>query len=210
MKDSAVSRAKAAGKRENFVSNLLGRRTMADHSTGVRPRRRFGVHGQLRRAGVSLRSRAGAGALAAQPGRALSERRQRRAQHARALHRSAVLRPSSDARHPAGKRPADRQRPRRQRPRPELAAAGAEEHVRRRASGDHSAHRVSQLEPFAFRGDRHLVHRRPARLRRAPAGSAGISIRCLRRSIRCRRGPPCARRRARCWRGPSACRRFPA
>ncbi len=68
-----------------------------------------------------------------------------------------VLRAPSDARDRAGKRPADWQRPRRQRPRPELAAAGAEEHVRRRASGDHSADRVSQLEPFAFRGHRHLV-----------------------------------------------------
>ena len=68
------------------------------------------------------------GRVAAQPRGALSERRQRRAQHARSLHRSAVLRPSSDARHPA-RRTSCRSAPteRRQRPRPESTADRAAE-----------------------------------------------------------------------------------
>ena len=33
--------------------------------------------------------------------------------------------------------------------------------LRRRPSGDHPAHRLYQLQPLAFPGHRHLVHRRP-------------------------------------------------
>ena len=87
---------------------------------------------------------------------------------------------------------------------------GLKTHLRRRPAGDHPAHRLSELEPLAFPGHRHLVHRRSRARRRAPAGWAAISTRCRRRSIRCRRGPRSARRRARCWRAPSACRRSPA
>ena len=54
-------------------------------------RRRRRVHRQLRRAGVSVGSRARAGRIAPEPGRAVPERRQRRVVHARAVHRSVLL-----------------------------------------------------------------------------------------------------------------------
>ena len=80
------------------------------HTTRIHPWRRLGLHLQLCRARVSLRSRARAGHRAPQPRRPVSERRQRRAEHGDAVHRRAVLRPPSGARHSRGQRAADRQR----------------------------------------------------------------------------------------------------
>ena len=129
-------------------------------------------------AGVSFRPRAGAGRVAPQPRRPLSERRQRRAQHADPVHRPLILQPPSDAR--------DSGRPRccrsapigRQGARIASAAHRAALDLQRRPARAHPAHRLPELEPLAFRGHRHLVHGGSAARRRAPGGSAAISTRC--------------------------------
>ena len=91
---------------------------------------------------------------------------------------------------------------------PASAARRPAEHLQRGASGARAAHRLSELEPLALRGHRHLGHGQPADRRPARAGSVAISIRCRGRSTRWPRGTPPARRRARCSRGRAACRRF--
>ena len=49
---------------------------------------------------------------------------------------------------------------------PASAARGPAEHLQRGASGAGAAHRLSELQPLAFRGDRHLGHGQPAELDR--------------------------------------------
>ena len=89
-----------------------------------------------------------------------SERRQRRTEHARSLHRSAVFRAPPEPGHPRRHRSPDRVRQRRQRPRPEPAPDRSAHDLQRRPARGHPAHRVSQLEPLALSGHRHLVDRR--------------------------------------------------
>ena len=69
-----------------------GQPAHVNHETRVRQGRRRGLHDRLRGARVPVRPRPRAGPVAPQPRRAVSERRQRRAQHGDSLHRLAVLR----------------------------------------------------------------------------------------------------------------------
>ena len=88
---------------------------------------------------------------------------------------------------------------------------GLQDDLQRRPAGAHPAHRLPELEPLAFPGHRHLVHRQSVVNRRAPAGSAAISTRCRRRSIRWSAWSTCARRAApAAGATTSACRRFRA
>ena len=116
------------------------------------------------------------GQIAPQPRRALSERRQRRAQHADPVHRSRsttrggrriampaanVLQIGSDSAGVA------------------LGSASAADRpaldLQRRPAGDRPADRLSELEPLALPGHRHLVHRRPVVAPGHRAGSDAIS-----------------------------------
>ena len=80
------------------------------HQAPVRQRRRRRVHGDVRRARVPHRSGARAGRARAQPRGAVSERRQRRAQHADPVQRSVLLQPPADARRAGRAGAADRHR----------------------------------------------------------------------------------------------------
>ncbi len=81
------------GRRSSFTSWPERRSTSSyeDHQTAIRQGWRGGVHDDLCRAGVPERPRARAGRIRSQPDRPVPERRQRRAEHARALQRSVLL-----------------------------------------------------------------------------------------------------------------------
>ena len=79
-----------------------------NHQAPVRARRRRGVHGHVRGAGVSVRSGAGAGRAGQKPRGPVSERRQRRAQLADSLQRPVLPQPASHPRGAGGERAADR------------------------------------------------------------------------------------------------------
>ena len=143
------------------------------------------VHDDVRRAGVPERSRARAGRIGPEPRRPVSERRQRRAQHARALQRSVLLPAAGRSiAVPAGKRAADRHRFVRRRARAASATHRPPADLQRGRAGADSAHRLRQSEPLALPGHRHLVDRRTRRTRPGSAGSGATSTRCRRRSIR--------------------------
>ena len=132
------------------------------------------------------RPRARAGGARPQPRRAVSERRQRRAQHADPVQRSVLLQPPADAGRAGRQRAADRHRLVARRARPASAADRSQADLRCRAvsrssSGPATRTRAARISSAPTSG------RRPIRrTRRASAGSAAISIRCPRRSIRCR------------------------
>ena len=97
---------------------------------------------------------------------------------------SVLLQPAADDRDPGRAGAADRQRLERQGARPASAADGPARHLQRGPARDRPAHRLRELEPLALPGHRHLGHRRSGVADRASAGSAAISTRCRRRSIR--------------------------
>ena len=70
------------------------------------------------------------------------------------------------------------------RARPASAADRPEADLRPGPAGAHPAHRLQNQSRSHFHGHRHLVDRRSRQLARDSAGSAAISIRCRRRSIR--------------------------
>ncbi len=166
------------------------------------------LHGELRRAGVPLGHRPGAGRARAKPGRAVPERRQRRAQHGGALRQPGLLPASADDCGAGGQRAADWHRRRRHDGGAPPSSHRPQAGVRRRPSRGRPAQWLSELEPLAFPGHRHLVTADPGN-RRALAGSVATSNCCRSRSTRSRAGTPCARHRGRCSRASSACPPFP-
>ena len=168
------------------------------HATTLHPRWRRRLHARLRRAGVPDRPRARAGRVVAQPGRAVSGRRQRRAQHAGALQDPRLLQPSAHDRRAGGPGAAGRAPIARRALGLHPRLAGLRADLQRGAARDHAADRLPELEPLALPGHRHLGTANPANSTGHRAGWAAISTRCRRRSIRWRPGTRRARRRARC------------
>ena len=95
-----------------------------------------------------------------------------------------LLQPPADAGGAGRQRAAGRHRSIERGARASSAADGPQADFRSRTSRAHSAHRLSEPEPLALSGHRHLVDGESGELRRASAGSAAISTRCRRRSIR--------------------------
>ena len=151
-------------------------------------------------------------AVAAQSRRPLSERRQRRAQHAHPVHRPAVLRAASDARDPGGAT-CCRSAPTRRRNAagPEPAAHRAADDLQRRPPRDHPAHRLRRTR--AARISRAPTSGRPAnpvvaagpRLARALSRHAAVAGRSADGVVH---GPRDAAHAARA--DASACPRFPS
>ena len=104
------------------------------------------------------RHRARAGRAGAQPGRGVSERRQRRAEHRRAVSGSVLLQPPADDCHARGAGAADRHRLERAGARAAPAAHRAARDLQRRPARGRAAHRLPELEPLALPGLRHLGH----------------------------------------------------
>ncbi len=153
---------------------------------------------------------AGPGPVAPQPRRPLSERRQRRAQHADSLHRPAVLRAPSDACDPRRQRAADRLR----------QSPAARSGLHPRLTGLRTIFNAGRLAIVQrtgypnssrshFEGTDIWSTGDPASAAgNGMAGTLSRSAAVARRSAD-RRGPRSARFRGRCWRARSACRRFP-
>ena len=152
----------------------------------------------------------GAGRPRQEPGHPVSGRRQRRAQHARAVQRPRVLRPPAVDCDPGGQRAAGGRRSVERGARPASAAHGPASDLQPGAPRAHPAHGVPEPEPLALPGHATSGRRRTPRTLRASAGSAAISTRCLRRSIRSSAGTRRATCRACCCRTTCRCRRFRA
>ena len=159
---------------------------MPHHSTRFFRNGVAGVHRQLRRFRTFLsRSRARAGRVAPQPRRPQPDRRQRRPEHARSLHRSLLLQPAADAR---------RFRPGRvlqigsdssgKRARPASGADRAAGHLQPGTSRAHPARRATRTRAARISRAPTSGPPRIRRTARARAGWAAIWPRCRRRSIR--------------------------
>ena len=134
-----------------------------------------------------------------------SERRQRLAEHGRPLPGSLLLQPASDDCRARRSSAADRDRLERQGAGSSPAPGRASSHFQRGTSGRRAAHGLSQFQPIALPGARHLGHGQSRSSDRRRAGWGAISKRC--RPIR---SPGGVRRRncqGPCSRATSACPR---
>ena len=88
----------------------------------------------------------------------VSRGRQRCAEHRRAVSGSVLLQPPADDRRSGRAGAADRKRLERSRARPASAAHRAAQHLQRGPARHHPADRLSEFEPVALPGIRHLGH----------------------------------------------------